>query len=216
MSVVDIRTIISSSTRRMTTGLLSSEGSKASPPGFPGETPIPSRTYSSSERGTTRRRLGEADFSERRLFQLAAVALACRGCLEYRARDLGFGQCEARIRDLVEGFPRLAAIIEPLLTVRRVMRQQLATLHKLLLNAVRVDPVCRRFMTVPGVGPIVALTYRASVDQPHRFIHSRAVGAHVGLTPKRLSRERSIMTAVSPNVETPCCARCSTKPRSRC
>ena len=58
---------------------------------------------------------------------------------------------EARIRDLVEGFPRLAAIIEPLLTVRRVMRQQLATLHKLLLNAVRVDPVCRRFMTVPGV-----------------------------------------------------------------
>src|SRR5215207_7609080 len=93
MSVVDIRTIISSSTRRMTTGLLSSEGSKANPPGFPGETPIPSRTYSSSERGTTRRRLGEADFSERRLFQLAAVALACRGCLEYRARDLGFGQC---------------------------------------------------------------------------------------------------------------------------
>ena len=92
---------------------------------------------------------------------------------------------EARIRDLVEGFPRLAAIIEPLLTVRRVMRQQLATLHKLLLNAVRVDPVCRRFMTVPGVGPIVALTYRASVDQPHRFIHSRAVGAHIGLTPKR-------------------------------
>ena len=76
---------------------------------------------------------------------------------------------ETRIRDLVEGFPRLAAIIEPLLTVRRVMRQQLATLHKLLLNAVRVDPVCRRFMTVPGVGPIVALTYRASVDQPHRF-----------------------------------------------
>src|SRR5215213_9979329 len=92
---------------------------------------------------------------------------------------------EARISDMVEGFPRLAAIIEPLLTVRRVMRQQLATLHKLLLNAVRVDPVCRRFMTVPGVGPIVALTYRASVDQPHRFIHSRAVGAHVGLTPKR-------------------------------
>ena len=69
-------------------------------------------------------------------------------------------------RDLVEGFPRLAAIIEPLLTVRRVMRQQLATLHKLLLNAVRVNTVCRRFMTVPGVGPIVALTYRASVIRP--------------------------------------------------
>ena len=39
---------------------------------------------------------------------------------------------EARIRHLVEGFSRLAAIVEPLLTVRRVMRQQLATLHKML------------------------------------------------------------------------------------
>jgi transposase len=92
---------------------------------------------------------------------------------------------EARIRDLVEGFPVLAAIVEPLLTIRRVMRQQLAALQKMLLHTVRHDPECRRFMTVPGVGPVVALTYRASVDQPHRFVHSRAVGAHVGLTPKR-------------------------------
>ena len=40
-------------------------------------------------------------------------------------------------------------------------------------------------MTAPGVGVVVALTYRATVDQPQRFLHSRAVGAHVGLTPKR-------------------------------
>jgi hypothetical protein len=92
---------------------------------------------------------------------------------------------EARVRDLVEGFPRLAAIVEPLLTVRRVMRQQLATLHRLLLDTVRHDPVCKRLMTAPGVGPIVALTCRASIDQPQRFLHSMAVGAHVGLTPRR-------------------------------
>lgn len=41
---------------------------------------------------------------------------------------------EARIRELVAGFPRLAVIVEPLLTVRAVMRQQLATLHKMLLS----------------------------------------------------------------------------------
>ena len=92
---------------------------------------------------------------------------------------------ERRIRHVVEGFPRLAAIIEPLLTVRRVMRQQLATLHKILLDTVRHDPVCRRLMAAPGVGPVVALTYRASIDQPQRFLHFRAVGAHVGLTPRR-------------------------------
>lgn len=92
---------------------------------------------------------------------------------------------EARIRELVTGFPGLAAIAEPLLTVRRVMRQQFAVLHKMLLNTVRGDPVCRRLMTAPGVGAVVALTYRATIDQPQRFVHSRAVGAHLGLTPKR-------------------------------
>jgi transposase len=92
---------------------------------------------------------------------------------------------EARVRELVVGFPRLAAIAEPLLNVRRVMRQQFAVLHKMLLDTVRDDPVCRRLMTAPGVGAVVALAYRATVDQPQRFVHSRAVGAHVGLTPKR-------------------------------
>ncbi len=92
---------------------------------------------------------------------------------------------EARIRELVEDFPKLAAIVEPLLTVRRVMRQQFAVLHKMLLDTVRHDPVCRRLMTAPGVGVVVALTYRSTIDQPQRFVHSRAVGAHVGLTPKR-------------------------------
>jgi hypothetical protein len=79
----------------------------------------------------------------------------------------------------------LAAIVEPLLNVRRVMRQQLAVLHKMLLDTVRGNPVCRRLMTAPGVGAVVALTYRATVDQPQRFVRSRAVGAHVGLTPNR-------------------------------
>jgi transposase len=38
-------------------------------------------------------------------------------------------------------------------------------------------------MTVPGVGPVVALTYRATVDVPARFRNSKAVGAVFGLTP---------------------------------
>ena len=40
-------------------------------------------------------------------------------------------------------------------------------------------------MTVPGVGPVVALTYRATVDVPARFRNSKAVGAVFGLTPSR-------------------------------
>lgn len=44
------------------------------------------------------------------------------------------------------------------------------------------DPVCRRLMTVPQVGPVTALTYRTAVDEPRRFVRSANVGAHFGLT----------------------------------
>ena len=76
----------------------------------------------------------------------------------------------------------LAALVEPLLVVRRVLREQLGILSRRLLAIVRDDEVCRRLMTVPGVGPVVALTYRATVDVSARFRNSKAVGAVFGLT----------------------------------
>jgi transposase len=84
---------------------------------------------------------------------------------------------EARIKELVENLPDLAVLVEPLLIVRRVLREQTGVLHCHLLAIVRDDDVCRRLMTVPGVGPVVALTYRATVDVPARFRNSKAVGA---------------------------------------
>ena len=73
-------------------------------------------------------------------------------------------------------------MVEPLLIVRRVLREQIVILHRRLLAIVRDDEVCRRLMTTPGVGPVVALTYRATVDVPARFRKSKAVGAVFGLT----------------------------------
>jgi transposase IS116/IS110/IS902 family protein len=52
-------------------------------------------------------------------------------------------------------------------------------------SIVRDDDVCRRLMTVPGVGPVVALTYHVTVDVPARFRNSKAVGAVFGLTPAK-------------------------------
>ncbi len=128
--------------------------------------------------------------TSRKLLQRKMLDVECdlRGTLRNFGLKVGTVSTrgyEARIRELVEDFPKLAAIVEPLLTVRRVMRQQFAVLHKMLPDTVRHDPICRRLMTAPGVGVVVALTYRATIDQPQRFVHSRAVGAHVGLTPKR-------------------------------
>ena len=51
-------------------------------------------------------------------------------------------------------FPDLLALVEPLLVVRRVLREQMSILHQRVLVAVRNDEVCRRLMTVPGVGPL--------------------------------------------------------------
>jgi transposase len=95
---------------------------------------------------------------------------------------VGTVKFEARIKELVENFPDLAVLVEPMLVVRRVLREQIGILHRRLLAIVRDDEVCRRLMTVPGVGPVVALTYRATIDVPTRFRNSKAVGAVLGLT----------------------------------
>ena len=81
--------------------------------------------------------------------------------------------------------PDLAVLVEPLLIVRRALREQIVILHRRLLAIVRDDEVCRRLMTTPGVGPVVALTYRATVDVPARFRKSKSVGAVFGLTCSR-------------------------------
>lgn len=97
---------------------------------------------------------------------------------------VGAAAFEQRVRELVLDLPFVAAVVIPLLDARSALRVQLAKLQKMLLEVVRSDPVCRRLMTAPGVGAIVALTFRACVDNPARFSRSKCVGAHYGLTPR--------------------------------
>jgi transposase len=67
-----------------------------------------------------------------------------------------------------------------------------------MLAIARESEVCRRLMSVPGVGALIAVTFTSAVDQPERFSRSRAVGAHFGLTPKKYqSGETDITGAVS-------------------
>ena len=125
--------------------------------------------------------------AHRQLLQSKAIAIEndLRGTLRnfgLKVGMVGTVKFEARIKELVENLPDLAVVVEPLLVVRRVLREQLVILHRRLLVIVRDDEVCRRLMTTPGVGPVVALTYRATVDVPTRFGKSKAVGAVFGLT----------------------------------
>jgi transposase len=128
--------------------------------------------------------------THRKLLQSKAIAIEndLRATLRnfgLKVGMVGTVKFEARIKELVENLPDLAVLVEPLLIVRRVIREQLGILHRRLLVIVRDDDVCRRLMTIPGVGPVVALTYRVTVDVPARFRNSKAVGAVLGLTPSK-------------------------------
>ena len=141
--------------------------------------------------------------THRKLLQSKAIAIEndLRATLRnfgLKVGMVGTVKFEARIHELVANLPDLAVLVEPLLIVRRVLREQLGILHRRVLAVVRDDEVCRRLMTIPGVGPVVALTDRVTVDVPARFRNSKSVGAVFGLTPaKDQSGERDRSGAIS-------------------
>ncbi|MGM4964637.1 IS110 family transposase [Tardiphaga sp. 1201_B9_N1_1] len=106
---------------------------------------------------------------------------------------VGRGGYEARVRELIEhGDPVFTMMIEAMLEVRRAIFEGYERLHKVLLQVVQHDAICRRLMTVPGVGPVAALSFKVGVDDPSRFARSRTLGAHFGLTPRRHQSGTSI------------------------
>lgn len=124
----------------------------------------------------------------RKILQEKAVAIEndIRGLLRnfgLKVGVIGVGKFEERIRELVEGLSELVEIIEPLLAARQKLRDMFTKLHRKLLLVVRDDDVCRRLMTIPGVGPVVSLTFKCTIDIPARFRNSKAVGPSLGLTP---------------------------------
>jgi transposase len=92
---------------------------------------------------------------------------------------------EANVRRLLEDEKAVAAIVLPLLDAWRAVRAQAADLDRQLLSMVRENAACRRLMTIPGVGAVVALSFVTAIETPETFTRSRDVGAWIGLTPRR-------------------------------
>jgi transposase len=92
---------------------------------------------------------------------------------------------EPRIRELVTGQATLERVAGAMLLARAALKMEYEKLHKAVLAIVRDDAVCRRLMTVPSVGPLVAITYKSAMDDPSRIAKSKAAGALFGLTPKK-------------------------------
>ena len=95
------------------------------------------------------------------------------------------GSFDGVVRPMIEMDEVLAHAMLPLLDARLVLYQHFLELDRRVKRAASHDEVCMRLMTVPGVGPIAALTFKAAVDDPTRFKRSRTVAAHFGLTPRR-------------------------------
>jgi transposase len=120
--------------------------------------------------------------------KLLDIELGIRGILRGFGLKLGpvsEGRLAARVRALIDGQPMLKRVIEPMLRAREALQKEFHVLHRAMLDVVRENGVCRRLMTIPGVGALVAITFTSAVDDPVRFRRSRAVGAHFGLTPKK-------------------------------
>lgn len=92
---------------------------------------------------------------------------------------------DERVRPIIEADPDLSHALLPLLDARAMLYSAYRELDRRVKRAASYDEICMRFMAIPGVGPIAALTFRAAVDDPARFTSSRTVAAHFGLTPRR-------------------------------
>ncbi len=135
--------------------------------------------------------------------RLARASLLARQQLAKQRRDLencirallrGFGLpvgmvsrrgFEARVWELLGKETLLEEAVAPLLQARRGLLVQIEVLERDIKALAAASAVCTRLMSVPGVGPMTALAFVSAIDDPDRFTRSSAVGAYLGLTPRR-------------------------------
>jgi transposase len=135
--------------------------------------------------------------------QETRTILATRAVLDQKLRDVemslrgllrGFGikvgkttptRFADRIKDLVSGQATLQIIAESLLAAHQVLLREFKSFEKRVRIMARDSSEAKLLMTTTGVGPIIALTYAAGIDDPGRFKKSKAVGAYFGLAQKK-------------------------------
>jgi transposase len=96
------------------------------------------------------------------------------GAAETFAARFRASAVSAAVRDAMAPLLELLAALAPLLGQAEQWTRQAAT----------ADPIARRLMTTPGVGPVVALAFQATVDDVGRFATPGAVTSYLGLVPR--------------------------------
>lgn len=108
------------------------------------------------------------------------------------------GMRNKRLEALLCQKPELRSVFAPLVASLTALEEQIKALSATLKARAQSDAVCERLMSVPGVGPITALTFICSIEDPARFAHGYDVGAYAGLVPRRFqSGERDSQGHIS-------------------
>ncbi len=97
----------------------------------------------------------------------------------------GTGKLPKRIEAAIIDRPDLAVFITPLLEARKACLAVFGKLDDEMMAQAKKSKDCQLLMTAPGVGPVTAMTFVATMDDPDRFKNARSTGAYAGLTSRR-------------------------------
>ena len=118
---------------------------------------------------------------------------------------LSRGAFDKAVRKPIEQNQALAHALLPLLDARSELYKAFLELDRRVRAIADKDEVCQLLRTIPGVGYITSLTFKAAVDDPGRFKRSKTVAAHFGLTPDVINPEKGTSRVISPNQEMATC-----------
>jgi transposase len=96
------------------------------------------------------------------------------------------------VREAVGGDPLVTELIDTMLNARSALWKEYCRLHELVVKFFAGHELCRRFMQIPDVGPVAALSFVTAIDDPSRFKRSLDVAAYFGLTSRRWQSGKSI------------------------
>jgi transposase len=126
------------------------------------------------------------------MHQRISVTNAIRAVLRLNGGKIGIVSSGAALQRLVSGEisrlrgggTDLTEMVGPALAMAVALHRALEQGERRLKRLAKDSEVCRRFMAVPGVGPICAISFYTAIADPHRFQKSDDVGPYLGLVPR--------------------------------
>jgi len=108
-----------------------------------------------------------------------------RGTMKKRGQPLPRSTSARWARDSQEVLPDpLKPILQPLLHLVETLGAEVDRYDRQVQQVSSQEPATALLQQVNGVGPITALAFAATIENPQRFARSRLVGGYVGLAPK--------------------------------